>query len=73
MDRRNVMKTIRKTGTLLLVASALLCVSCKPGLGTEVDMDGPVLTVQSPEYMQNVNRLFTVTGTVRDDMSSRTS
>lgn len=67
MDRPNVMKTIRKTGTLLLVASALLCVSCKPGLGTEVDMDGPVLTVQSPEYMQNVNRLFTVTGTVRDD------
>ena len=61
------MKTIRKMSALLLVASALLCVSCKPGLGTEVDMDGPVLTVQSPEYMQNVNRLFTVTGTVRDD------
>lgn len=67
MDRPNVMKTIRKMSALLLVASALLCVSCKPGLGTEVDMDGPVLTVQSPEYMQNVNRLFTVTGTVRDD------
>lgn len=71
MDRPNVMKTIRKTGTLLLVASALLCLSCRPGLGTEVDMKGPVLTVQSPEYMQNVNRSFTVTGTVQDDHGLR--
>jgi len=54
-------KTIRKMGALLFIASAVFCTACRPGIGKEVDMKGPVLTVQSPEYMQNVNRSFTVT------------
>ena len=67
MDRRTVRFTMLPKLTGMILALAFIATSCSPGLGEEVDMKGPVLDLSSPEYMQNVNRNFTVEGTVQDD------
>ncbi len=83
MDRRNVSmplgdnsitgrSRVVKASLILAVAfAAFFAASCDLGLGPQVDMKGPVLSVASPDYMEDVSRLFTVSGTVRDDMGIR--
>ncbi|MEM5947351.1 hypothetical protein WKV44_02220 [Spirochaetia bacterium 38H-sp] len=58
----------RRVVVILLILFALTgCDMLNPGLGPDVDMSPPVLSVSSPFYMQNVSRNFTIKGTVKDD------
>ncbi len=53
---------------VLMVLGLLAIAACKVvGLGPQVDLKGPVLTLTSPTYMQNVNEGFRVKGEVKDD------
>lgn len=67
MDRRTVRYSMLPKLFAAVLTVVAIFAACSPGLGEEVDMKGPVLDLVSPEYMQNVNRYFTVEGTVRDD------
>lgn len=52
---------------VLLLFSLTGCDMLNPGLGPDVDMSPPVLSVSSPAYMENVSSNFTISGTVKDD------
>lgn len=67
MDRRRVRFAMLPKLLGMVLSAVVMTTACSPGLGTQVDMKGPVLQLSSPEYMQNVNRNFTVEGTVQDD------
>lgn len=56
---------------LILLFSVLsfifLYISCTVGMGEEVDLESPVITVTSPETLSNVSKNITITGTCSDN------
>lgn len=56
----------------IIVLSLIVIVvflSCTIGLGSQVDLTGPTLTVTSPVYMENVSQKFVLKGTVIDNVA----
>lgn len=56
----------------IIVLSLIVIVvflSCTIGLGSQVDLTGPTLTVTSPVYMENVSQEFVLKGTVIDNVA----
>jgi len=63
-------KTMKRSILFLLLLPFLLMTSCdffNAGLGDKIDLRGPVLSITSPSYMENVQNDFTLTGTIKDD------
>ena len=55
-------------GLLLLITPPLyILTGCGTGLGEEVDLTGPVLTIESPANFSYVTRTFTLNGTCTDN------
>ncbi|HPC71741.1 MAG TPA: hypothetical protein PLB48_08040, partial [Treponema sp.] len=61
---------MKRIFTSALIMLSLLMGACKfvVGLGSQVDMTGPTLEIQSPTYMENVQPTFTIKGVVEDDI-----
>lgn len=56
----------------IIVLSLIVIVvflSCTIGLGSQVDLTGPTLTVTSPVYMENVSQKFVLKGSVIDNVA----
>lgn len=60
-----IMKKILKT--LVLITFGISLFSCQVGLGEIVDMQAPVVTVNTPERTSYVQRQFSIIGTASDN------
>lgn len=60
-------KIVNRLFSVILSASIFALASCEIGLGESVDIKGPVVTITSPSPRENVQGIFSVRGTAKDD------
>lgn len=60
-------KIVNRLFSVVLSASIFALASCEIGLGESVDIKGPVVTITSPSPRENVQGIFSVRGTAKDD------
>lgn len=58
---------VNRLFSVVLSASIFALASCEIGLGESVDIKGPVVTITSPSPRENVQGIFSVRGTAKDD------
>ncbi|MDE7290802.1 MAG: hypothetical protein K2N58_02025 [Treponemataceae bacterium] len=63
------MKFMKTFAIFLFAHVALFFSACNTGLGDSVDLNGPTVTIISPEARENVGERFDIRGTVTDDFA----
>lgn len=63
------MKFMKTFAIFLFAQAALFFSACNTGLGDSVDLNGPTVTIISPEARENVGERFDIRGTVTDDFA----
>lgn len=58
---------VNRLFSVVLSASIFALASCEIGLGESVDIKGPVVTITDPSPRENVQGIFSVRGTAKDD------